>query len=458
VNNQSGSSFKIYPPFLLVGVVVLLCVVATELPMPSSVFGIELKEVNFFSDFFKSKTKKNIAHKLSVDANLKSAADSLHFKGIAIENFYVSKNDKLISFIDKLKDIKKKKRKVRIAWFGDSMVEGDLFVQDLREALQNQFGGEGVGFVPITSVTGNFRQTIWTENSNNWQTISVLKNDEHKLPLGIGGEAFIPQNASWVVFASAKKKKHIDFFHNAELFVYNPDSAASVDVTIDNATYQHISIEPANHLQKIIIANQQIFQHIKISFNTSKTMYVYGVNFDSNDGVFVDNFGVRGASGVAMGAMQPYSLLADWNNEHAYDLMILEYGLNIVSPKTMQYQWFEKSFPKSIQKMEETFPAAATLLLSIGDRAINNNGVYQTMEQVHVFIDIQKNIAKQSNIAFWNMNEAMGGDSSIIKWVNAKPRLANKDYTHINAKGGEVLGKKLFETIWFEVKRRELNL
>ncbi|MFM2049177.1 MAG: hypothetical protein RI955_1725, partial [Bacteroidota bacterium] len=58
VNNQSGSSFKIYPPFLLVGVVVLLCIVATELPMPSSVFGIELKEVNFFSDFFKSKTKK----------------------------------------------------------------------------------------------------------------------------------------------------------------------------------------------------------------------------------------------------------------------------------------------------------------------------------------------------------------------------------------------------------------
>jgi lysophospholipase L1-like esterase len=56
------------------------------------------------------------------------------------------------------------------------------------------------------------------------------------------------------------------------------------------------------------------------------------------------------------------------------------------------------------------------------------------------------------------MNEAMGGDSSMIKWVNAKPRLANKDYTHINAKGGEVLGKKLFETIWFEVKRRELNL
>jgi lysophospholipase L1-like esterase len=458
VNNQSGSSFKIYPPFLLVGVVALLCIIVTELPMPSSVFGIELKEVNFFSDFLKSKSKKKIAQKQSVDANLKSAADSLHFKGVAIENFYVSKNDKLISFIDKLKNIKKKKRKVRIAWFGDSMVEGDLFVQDLREALQNQFGGNGVGFVPITSVTGNFRQTIWTENSNNWQTISVLKNAEHKLPLGIGGEAFIPKNGSWVTFAAAKKKNHLDVFHHAELFIYNPDSAASVDIMLDNAAYQHISIPSSAHVQRLELSHQQLFQTIRLTFNAPSTTYVYGVNFDSDNGVFIDNFGVRGASGVAMGAMQPYSLLADWNTEHAYDLMILEYGLNIVSPKTMKYQWFEKSFPKTIQKMEETFPDAATLLLSIGDRAINKNGVYQTMEQVPVFIDIQKNIAKQNNIAFWNMNEAMGGDSSMIKWVNAKPRLANKDYTHINAKGGEVLGKKLFETIWFEVKRRELNL
>ncbi|MEY2830439.1 MAG: hypothetical protein RIQ33_2297 [Bacteroidota bacterium] len=456
MSNPPNSFIKLYQPFVLIGFVAIFCVIATELPMPPSVFGFEVKKINFFSDF--STSKKTVSTPSIVNIKIKSAVDSLHFKGVTIENFYVSKNDKLISFIDKLKNLKKKKNKVRIAWFGDSMVEGDLLVQDLREALQNKFGGEGVGFVPITSVTGNFRQTIWSENSGNWQTISVLKNEEHKLPLGIGGEAFIPQNQSWVVFASAKKKNHLDFFHNAELFVYNLDSSASIDVTIDNAAFQHITIPASNHLQKIIIADNQIFQHIKIAFNVVKTMYAYGINFDTNEGVFVDNFGVRGASGVAMGAMQPYSLLADWNNEHAYDLMILEYGLNIVSPKTLQYQWFEKSFPKSIKKMEETFPDAATLLLSIGDRANNKNGVYQTMEQVPVFIAIQKNIAKQSSIAFWNMNEAMGGDSSIIKWVNAKPRLANKDYTHINAKGGEVLGKKLFETIWFEVKRRELNL
>ena len=50
--------------------------------------------------------------------------------------------------------------KVRIAWFGDSQIEGDLITKDVRELLQNYFNKKnGVGFVPLTSVCGDFRQT-----------------------------------------------------------------------------------------------------------------------------------------------------------------------------------------------------------------------------------------------------------------------------------------------------------
>lgn len=458
MTNQPGSKFKIYPPFVLVGLIVVYCTIASSIQFPQSIVGIELKEINFFSDFLKSEKNTKSIPKIKINPKVKSAADSLHFTGVAIENFYETKSDKLTKFIDKLKNLKRQHKKIRIAWFGDSMVEGDILVQDLREALQEEFGGEGIGFVPITSVTGNFRQTIYTENSGNWETVSILKNEQHQLPLGIGGEAFKPQNGSWVSFKATNKKKHLGVFHNAELFIYNPDSTAIIEVVVDNSSSKQLEIKPLKNVQKIEIGPEQTFKQIKVNFNTSKSTFVYGINFDSESGVFVDNFGLRGSSGIAMGAMQPNTLLADWQNVHPYDLIILEYGLNIVSPKAKQYDWFEKAFPKSIRKIEESFPDAAILLLSIGDRASNNNGVYQTMEQVPIFIDIQKNISSKSKIAFWNMNDAMGGDSSIIKWVNSKPRMANKDYTHINEKGGEFLAKKLFETIMFDVKRREQNL
>jgi len=437
---------------------VLFCTIASTIKLPHYIVGCETKDINFFSDIFNTEKTTKRTVKSKVNSKIKLAADSLHFNGVPIENFYEKKFDKLALFVQKLQKTKKEHNKIRIAWFGDSMVEGDIFIQDLREKLQQEFGGDGVGFVPITSVTGNFRQTIYTENSGNWQTLSLLKNEHHTMPLGIGGEAFIPQKDSWVSFKTTTKKKHTSVFSHTELLIYNPDSIATISVFIDNRAPDQINILPKSNVQCIEINKQQPYKNIKIIFNASLSTYVYGLNFDSESGVFVDNFGLRGSSGIAIGAMQPNVLLSGWQNAHPYDLMILEYGLNIVSPKSKQFDWFEKAFPKSIEKMEQTFPNAATLLLSIGDRAINKNGIYQTMEQVPIFINIQKNISSKTKIAFWNMNEAMGGDSSMIRWVNAKPRMANKDYTHINEKGGEDLANKLFETLIFEVKRREKNL
>ena len=39
------------------------------------------------------------------------------------------------------------------------MIEGDLMSMTLRTMLQNKFGGRGIGFMPITSIT-NFLEKI----------------------------------------------------------------------------------------------------------------------------------------------------------------------------------------------------------------------------------------------------------------------------------------------------------
>ena len=78
-------------------------------------------------------------------------------------------------FARNLKNLKRKKRKkIRIGYFGDSMIEGDLITCNVRDALQDYFGGNGVGFVPINSVVAGFRQTIKHEFSKDWKEISFL--------------------------------------------------------------------------------------------------------------------------------------------------------------------------------------------------------------------------------------------------------------------------------------------
>jgi superfamily II DNA/RNA helicase len=76
-------------------------------------------------------------------------------------------------FYEALSKVKTMKRPVRIAYFGDSFIEADIFTADLREMLQQEFGGCGVGYVPVTSSISGYRPTVrhtfggWSSHSSN---------------------------------------------------------------------------------------------------------------------------------------------------------------------------------------------------------------------------------------------------------------------------------------------------
>ena len=49
-------------------------------------------------------------------------------------------------------------------------------------------------------------------------------------------------------------------------------------------------------------------------------------------------------------------------------------------------------------------------------------------------LETQKDIAKQKGVAIWSLFDAMGGENSMPKWVNANPPLAFKDYVHLTTR------------------------
>ena len=96
---------------------------------------------------------------------------SLYHRPRLITNFQSDTlSSSLPKFSDKLYTLRSGQPiKIRIAYFGDSMIEGDLLTQTLRELLQKAFGGNGVGFVPITSQVSQFRQTVRASYSETWE-------------------------------------------------------------------------------------------------------------------------------------------------------------------------------------------------------------------------------------------------------------------------------------------------
>lgn len=83
-------------------------------------------------------------------------------------------------FYEALSKVKTMKRPVRIAYFGDSFIEADIFTADLREMLQQEFGGCGVGYVPVTSSISGYRPTVrhtfggWSSHSSN-DSVGLIK-------------------------------------------------------------------------------------------------------------------------------------------------------------------------------------------------------------------------------------------------------------------------------------------
>lgn len=114
---------------------------------------------------------------------------------------------------------------VRIAVFGDSFIEADIFTADLREMLQKRFGGCGVGFVTITSMTSGYRPTV-RHTFGRWSSHAVTDSvyfDKKKQ--GISGHYFIPREGAYVELrGQSKYASLLDTCQQASIFFYNKDS------------------------------------------------------------------------------------------------------------------------------------------------------------------------------------------------------------------------------------------
>jgi alginate O-acetyltransferase complex protein AlgI len=62
--------------------------------------------------------------------------------------------------------------------------------------------------------------------------------------------------------------------------------------------------------------------------------------------------------------------------------------------------------------------------------------------------DSQKQAALEAGVAFWDSYEAMGGKSSIVKWAEKEPPLAQKDYVHFTYPGADSISQLLIKALF----------
>ena len=355
------------------------------------------------------------------------------------------------TFYEALCKVRNMNRPVRIAYFGDSFIEADIFTADLREMFQKEFGGCGVGYVSITSPISGYRTTV-RHTFEGWSSHASTDSIGFDAKLqDMANRYFLPHEGAYVQLkGQSKYVSRLDTCEVSTCYFLNK-GAVAIRSAINGRDGEVHELPGEGTLQTVDVEGR--IGQVRWTVEQADSTIFYGVAMDGRRGVCVDNFSVRGSSGLQLRSI-PLRTLQAFGKLRAYDLIVLQYGLNVATERGVNYDNYKRGMLTVIDHLKTAFPHTAILLVSVGDREYKDKeGELRTMPGVKNLIRYQQSIAADGQIAFWNLYDAMGGEGSIVDMIDRK--MANLDYTHINFKGGKHLAGILFETLMYGKEQYE---
>ena len=357
------------------------------------------------------------------------------------EDFDTLATTRLDNFISKLAN----GESVRIAFMGDSFVEGDILTSDLREELQSRFGGRGAGFVSADIPFATVRKSI-KRTSSNWKTYSVMKRKEATESV---------RERFFISGYLAEGRANATTRWQATNAFPNLDSCTRARILLISRDTSRVEVTLCDTLRKeFLIAGDERVRHIDIEAPADDirirvlegNILCYGTSMETSGGVIVDNFSVRSNNGHAI-----FGTSATVNRQIdeilGYDLVVLQYGLNIMQQGQRVYAKYRDQLRDMIAYAERCFPNAAIVVLGVSDRWVKNadTGAYEPIGSVDALTSYQRAAADSCKVAFWNTSRIMSSMGGMPTFVSNG--WAARDYTHINYAGGRRIARALSESI-----------
>ena len=369
-----------------------------------------------------------------------AAADTV----VAIEDFTPEEGVSVADFCRRLQE-ETPHRLVRIAFLGDSYIEGDIITADVREQLQALYGGRGVGFVPfatpLAANRGSLKQTY-----EGWETYNLIHRksapEELRDKFYVSGVLCRPDEEATVRYEGNSFRKHLWPVSGARLLFVNTGHS-ELQLVVNDSIRQQFTPQQSELVQQISLSGGAIHS-LEFAVKNPAGFFGYGVVFESRKGVGVDNYSIRGNSGLALfGSSSAVNSQIDHTLN--YDLIVLQYGLNAMDPQVTDYAGYGSQLRKVIRYVKGCFPQAAVLVMSVGDRSTMKDGVAVTMPGVMNMVEQQRTAARECGVAFWSTFQAMGGENSMPVYVERG--WAAKDYTHLGYAGGREIANELVKAL-----------
>ena len=424
----------------------------------------EFVPANLINDLFSDDKALNRIHVKQIADTINTAlADTItpvDSVTATIENLSVNP---LQGFLDSLRY---SRGQLRIMYYGDSQIEGDRITSYVRQALRKDHGGAGPGlFLPLMPVM--YTKSVWLRSSSNWKRYNYLSYKAGEIShrnlgpfmaicryLPEGEKTSVPEKAFVRIRPSNVADSASSEYNILRVFYGNTEDVVNVVIKAgDNEIFADTLKKDKNFNE--ITCPLKGAKEILIEFTGKVSPDIYGISIESKAGIMVDNIPQRGSAGLEF-TMVGKDNLAESYKKLSPDLFILHYGLNIVKNVREDYSYYQKGLGRQLSLLKEIAPFTPILVIGVTDMAVNEGDSIKSYRNIPSIIDAQKQATLDVGVAFWDSYRAMGGESSIIKWAEKRPPLAQKDYVHFTYPGADTFSKILADAL-FSVREIDTN-
>jgi hypothetical protein len=363
--------------------------------------------------------------------------------------------DPMQKFLDSLRN---SKGQIRILYYGDSQIEGDRITSYLRQTLRNEYGGTGPGmFQPLMPVM--YTKSVWLRSSSNWKRYNYRSYKTGEIThrnlgpfmaicryLQEGEKTSVPQKATVRIRPSNVSDSTSAHYEVLRVLYSNTEGIVNVVIKADDIEVFADTLCRNKGIQEISCSINGA-KDIVIEFTGRVSPDIYCISIESKTGVIVDNIPQRGSAGLEF-TMVDRDNLTESYKKLSPDLFILHYGLNIVKNVRNDYSYYQRGLGRQLLLLKEISPLTPILVISLSDMAVNYGDSIISYRNIPAIIEAQKKASADAGVAFWDSYRAMGGESSIIRWSEKKPPLAQKDYVHFTYPGADTLSKILADALF----------
>jgi lysophospholipase L1-like esterase len=353
---------------------------------------------------------------------------------------------------------------VHILQIGDSHSAGDAISGAWRDILQGRYGAGGRGVLPPGSPYWGFLpHGVHVSQSAGWRveaTFGAAAPADPGAVFGISGFRLSAAGAGASIALAAEPRAA---FSRAIVCAVTGPGAGSYALVMGGETWRVALAGPPG-------AACRAFEAAGLQLDAALTTEGGPVTLLSwatfrPGGVTLSNLGVVGAQ-LRHFARADDDALAEEFRAYAPDLIVLEFGTNEGFSGRFDGPAYESLLRGQIARLKRLSGGAPILILGAPDaetdrRALAHNAEPLPGEALSIGSgpraaggwfeppalartrDIQRRVAAEAGVAFWDWAMRMGGDGTAQDWATRAPPLMRGDRVHYTAEGGAEIARRL---------------